>query len=74
MRSRRPAIRSQTPPLCHPFRGSVHDCRGLQHELYASRRVVGVPDWFYRLTRERRQRNMQDVAREQAQRVPAALR
>ena len=48
--------------------------RGLQDEIYASRRVVAVPDWFYRVTRERRQRNMQDAAREQAQRLPAALR
>lgn len=53
---------------------SVHDCRGLQDEIYATRRVPGVPDWFYRLTRERRQRNMQDVAREHAQRLPAVLR
>jgi hypothetical protein len=53
---------------------SVHECRGLQDEIYATRRVLGVPDWFYRLTRERRQRNMQDVASEQVQRLPAALR
>jgi hypothetical protein len=53
---------------------SVHDCRGLQDEIYATRRVIGVPDWFYRLTRKRRQRNMQDVAREQVQRLPATLR
>jgi hypothetical protein len=53
---------------------SMHDCRVLQNEIYATRRVIGVPDWFYRLTRERRQRNMQDVAREQAQRLPATLR
>jgi hypothetical protein len=52
----------------------VHECRGLQDEIYATRRVLGVPDWFYRLTRKRRQRNMQDVATEQVQRLPATLR
>lgn len=53
---------------------SMHQCRGLQDEIHATRRVLGVPNSFYRLTRERRQRNMQDVAREQAQRLPAVLR
>jgi len=41
------------------------ECRRLQDEIYTSRRVMGVPGWFYRLTPGRRQRNMEEVAREQ---------
>lgn len=53
---------------------SLQECRRLQDEIFASRRVMGVPGWFYRLTRARRQRNMEEVVREQVDRLPAALR
>lgn len=50
------------------------ECRRLQDEIFASRRVMGAPGWFYRLTRTRRQRNMEEVVREQVDRLPPALR
>jgi SMODS-associating 4TM effector domain len=50
------------------------ECRKLQDEIYTSRRVMGVPGWFYRLTRDRRQRSMEEVVREQVDRLPAVLR
>jgi hypothetical protein len=53
---------------------SVAACRSLQDEIYASRRTMGVPSWFYRLTRHRRQRNMEEVTREQVERLPELLR
>jgi hypothetical protein len=53
---------------------SEAECRRLQDEIYGTRRVMGIPDWFYRLTRRRRQRNMEEVAREQVERLPPSLR
>ncbi len=53
---------------------SLDACRSLQDEIYANRQVIGVPSWFYSLTRGRRQRNMEEAASEQAQRLPASLR
>jgi len=52
---------------------SVHDCRRLQDEIFSSRRVMQVPEWFYRLTRERRQQNMAEVVHEQVEELPRAL-
>jgi SMODS-associating 4TM effector domain len=53
---------------------TIQECRTLQDEIYSSRRVMGVPSWFYRLTRSRRQRNMEEVTREQVDNLPASLR
>lgn len=53
---------------------TILECRALQDEIYATRRTVGVPSWFYRVTRTRRQLNMEEVAREQVERLPAGLR
>jgi hypothetical protein len=53
---------------------SIQDCRSLQDEIYTTRRIMGVPSWFYRLTRHRRQRNMEEVTQEQVSNLPASLR
>jgi hypothetical protein len=53
---------------------SIQDCRSLQDEIYTTRRIMGVPSWFYRLTRHRRQRNMDEVTQEQVSNLPASLR
>lgn len=53
---------------------AIQECRGLQDAIYATRRVMGVPSWFYRSTRQRRQRNMDEITREQVHRLPASLR
>jgi SMODS-associating 4TM effector domain len=53
---------------------SIQDCRSLQDEIYTMRRIMGVPSWFYRLTRHRRQRNMIEVTQEQVSHLPASLR
>ena len=52
---------------------SVDDSRRLQDEIFSSRRVMQVPEWFYRLTRERRQQNMAEVVHEQVEALPPAL-
>lgn len=52
----------------------VHVCRTLQDEIFATRRTMGVPSWFYRITMKRRQRNMEEAATEQSQLLPAELR
>lgn len=54
-----------------PTSGEVRD---LQDGLYVSRCSMGVPGWLYRLTRKRRQGNMEQVTFEQARALPAALR
>lgn len=53
---------------------SAADCREIQNGVYWSRRLAGVPGWFHRLTKQRRQRNMGEAAREQVERLPASLR
>jgi hypothetical protein len=50
------------------------EARRLQDEIYASRRLAGVPGWFYKLTRERRERNMREAAGEQLELLPDRLR
>lgn len=53
---------------------STEDCRQLQDEIYATRRLPGVPNFFYRLTHAGRQQNMEDVAATQVQELPGGLR
>ncbi len=53
---------------------TIHECRSLQDEIYTTRRIMGVPNWFYRITRDRRQRNMDEVTREQVQGLPTSLK
>jgi hypothetical protein len=52
---------------------SVLECRKLQDELDSSRRLPGVPGWFYVLTRRRRQGNMGSAARSQIDALPSDL-
>ena len=49
------------------------DCRRLQDQIYASRTVIGVPGWFYGLTRSGRQRNMEEAVRDLVDRLPPSL-
>lgn len=53
---------------------SVGACRTLQDEIFATRRAMGVPSWFYRITMKRRQRNMEEAATEQVRLLPPELR
>jgi hypothetical protein len=52
---------------------AVADCRDLQDGVYCSRRLAGVPGWFYLLTRERRQRSMSEAAQENVAQLPQSL-
>jgi SMODS-associating 4TM effector domain len=52
---------------------SVDECRSLQDQIFATRRVMGAPAWFYRLTHRKRQRNMEEVAAEQVRLLPESL-
>lgn len=52
---------------------AVTEARDLQDGIFVSRTNMGVPGWFYSLTRERRQRNMEQVTLEQARALPVHL-
>jgi hypothetical protein len=49
-------------------------CRQLQDEIFVSRRGVGIPNWFYRVTRTERQENMEQVAAEMVAALPHSLK
>jgi hypothetical protein len=53
---------------------TVAECRQLQDGIFATRLLPGAPDWLYRVTRARRQDNMEGVVAEQVQALPASLR
>jgi hypothetical protein len=53
---------------------TVESCRQLQDEIFASRRAVGIPQWFYSVTRDGRQQNMEEVAAEQVRKLPPSLK
>jgi hypothetical protein len=53
---------------------SLESCRQLQDEIFVSRRGVGIPQWFYSVTRGGRQRNMEEVAAEQVGKLPPSLK
>jgi hypothetical protein len=53
---------------------TVESCRQLQDEIFASRRGVGIPQWFYSVTRDGRQRNMEEVAAELVRKLPPSLK
>lgn len=58
----------------HAALPTVGDVRLVQDAVFAARRLGRVPQWFYKLTRERRERNMRDAAQELIDGLPAALR
>jgi SMODS-associating 4TM effector domain len=49
-------------------------CRQLQDEIFVSRRGVGIPNWFYRVTRNERQENMEEVAAAMVAALPPSLK
>lgn len=53
---------------------TIADCRQIQDEIYATRLLPAVPNWFYRVTRNRRQQNMEEVAATQANALPSPLK
>jgi hypothetical protein len=53
---------------------SLESCRQLQDEIFVSRRGVGIPQWFYSVTRGGRQQNMEEVAAEQVGELPTSLK
>ena len=56
-----------TPP-------TVAECRDLQNGIYATRLRPGVPDYMYRVTRARRQENMDETVQMQVRSLPTSLR
>jgi hypothetical protein len=52
---------------------SLSDCRRVQDEIVAMRLLPGVPNWWYRLTRARRERAMQAAAQGYAREILDAL-
>ena len=53
---------------------SLDECRQLQDGIYATRLLPGVPTWMYRLTRNGRQQNMDEVVAAHVRALPPALR
>lgn len=62
----RAAAQSQLP--------SVREVRQVQDAVFAARRVARVPGWFYKLTRDRRERNMREAAALLIARLPDSAR
>lgn len=63
----RRACTTATPP-------TVTECRDLQNGIYGTRLRPGVPDYVYKITRARRQENMDETVHMQVLSLPASLR
>lgn len=65
--SRKQQLEEQIDGLLERFRAGVDparlaDCRAVQDRVVETRLLPGVPGWWYRLTREKRERAMLDAA------------